>query len=232
MIKIPDINITDFIKYFRECMFEKNGNLYYFERVGETFDEDGDLDNRTCRAIKMVEDVRDIARFGPPEEFATSDLMGDLNVFQFPESMGWRSAFNGKFLGHFRYSAHGGRSRGFNHDAFNCWNPPETTELLLSDGIDYETFNRNIASAYWLLKRPSFVPLKKAIHEMLEGRSYGAAVSPSIALVLSGSSDSSLYPIKLFVDRKVVGKVGLDGEIFPVATGLSRVLDSNLKKVA
>lgn len=212
-------------------MFEKDGDLFFFEGLEEHFDLD-DVSNYSVRAIKIVPNQMVVARFDQSVELSADDLMKDLNVFQFPESMGWRSAFNGKFLGHFRYSAHGGRSRGFNQEVFHCWNPPESVALLELSEIDYSLINNSTASAYWLLKRPEFIPLKRAIHDMLEGRMYGAAVSPAIALVLSGSSDAATYPIKLFVDRKVVGKVGLDGEIVPVASGLRNVLDSNLKKVA
>lgn len=234
MISIPDITVIDFHKYFKECVYQAHDGDYYL--LNGVMDAEGfkraiDVDQGVAVVQKLSNNGDLATRWGNKKEIPVRDLLRDLNMFHFPVVAGWRMAAEGKLLTHYRYKAAGGRARGFTNTSFESWTPDESRAIMDASGIGREV-TKHAGLAFRLLKEQLFVPINEAVNKILNGEILSAAVSPQMAMVLSGADDNEEFPIKIFLDRKIVGKVSIAGQVTSLRPETEKLLNQHMNKAA
>ena len=150
-----------------------------------------------CRAVRRVNGKLKAAHLTLP-----ADAFTDPNMFS-SSDLGYRTMHNGKLLTYIQRN-NSSYARGMSLRNLS-YQESALTSFLVDSGLFAYTLSED--EQHLLVMEPTFIPIRRGIKLMLEGRLASFAASPTIAVVPSTDTDNLNV---LFCD-KLVGTVSADG---------------------
>lgn len=152
-----------------------------------------------CRAVTRTNGELQAANIRlPATEFSNPDMFSS-------GELGYRSLLNGKYLVYVRRN-NTSYARGMSLRNL-VYQESALTSFLVNEGL--LAFTPTEDEQHLMVMEPSFLPIRRGIRLMLEGKIASFAASPTIAVVPSTEADDLVV---LFCDKQI-GTVSVDGVV-------------------
>lgn len=117
----------------------------------------------------------------------------DQEVFKTPP-LGWRSAFDGRFMAYYRRNNYRTFRRGTAAQLLNVWNAPHTAYLMQTRNL--QEADGTVGQVFFtthLIMKPTYIPFKEGIDKMRKGEIMGFCVSPNLAFIPDVKGKQAVY---------------------------------------
>ncbi len=232
MISIKDVSLNDFFAYYSGC-FIRDPNTGQPAVIGSLDQVEGgrqrynpDLDRYVDPPDAEFEVPVYVLTGKTPEKFVKKvtkyrpklpgpgEVLLNMGYYSCP-SLGYRHVMDGNNLVYIsRGNSRVAALRGLNHNKVLMEFAGDLSELT---GLNEEAYYGDRFKVAFLVFSNDFLTYEVALKRIVEESRNAFALSPSLALRISGESDCDEYPVVLLCDKAVAGKVSLtDGKIHPV----------------